>query len=1127
MANKLLTANQKTVNFKMYKHGKQWVFTSATALALALAGTTVTAHADTTAATTTTGGQGQSAQVTQPATQNQAGAGAADTITTYPHKDVIDNAVKGAQGTEGLEIIKDNDQTIKADNQADAAQQIEKDYNSQVQDIKDAQTRVEKGRHQQSNYQTYNNMHGDTSSLDQAVQDAKGIPGLNVVKDADNKSSFSSDDDDALAKWGTVTQKEYQSEVDAINKAVDTQKRNEAVYEEEMQKWRTSNPNNEQALTTEDVKQHLSLGREPGASLNIISTNGTEDESFFWPYGWIQQGVNEHSYGTNTDDFEKMKQAAKMDSQSVKTIVFPANASGNVTVEYSGLANSNYVDSNGNKVNISKIRITYTVASSNLKHGIIIFSDPTDGFGELNTDNITLSNFSFYDSEGNKINLENGTAYLAVTSLNHHSQGLIETVTGGPGTTAFALAGSSVTLHDGNSLYADHNNEDLAHGGDWDLAAHGGQSWDNKGAYEYYGSGLLSLSGSDFTVSFSTQSTNGNSVVQEPGNGPWFTFTTLIPETPTPKLKTTEVHYHYNTAIVTPPTQPTHETVHYHYDAYNYTPNAQKHFVDHGQISDNKVYADGSAITAQIDSTLPDAANFPDGLKSVVLDEDYSNYAKYVTSGDVSKVKITDLSNNSDVTNDFTITDDGQGHMTITLKDPSKAKGQTIRVTPSWTINKDVADQTALKNVAMLVVNGVKGDPATATVTTYNAKPHKDVELGDNVQGDTPNSIAGQTVPAGTVVTFPLSSNDLPANREQDVVTVVWSDILDDNLDYQSYKAYLPDANGQLIDVTDHVKLDQNGKNLKFTWDDYLIQLANENKASAFKKPVIDLVAKVNGNSIVATNKFDEAMTFKDLTGNQTNVDVTSNEVSVKTPDAPKPQKEDLNDQGQNIDGQEVTAGQHITYQLDWNFINDKGITASSGDIAKGFFFADPIDSNALEAGDLSKAQVIDENGNKVSGVSIKLYNSLSEAPELFQQEVKENGLTDKFSHGPFFLASADDPQDFFTKYVSAGKRLKVDIPTVVKDGYNGTFSNTAWQFEFGKATPTNTVTNTVKPSPKPAPTPVSTPRPASPAPAAPAAPQAALPQTGNNNNTAVIGLAIAGLAASMALAGLGLRKKN
>ena len=263
MANKLLTANQKTVNFKMYKHGKQWVFTSATALALALAGTTVTAHADTTAATTTTGGQGQSAQVTQSATQNQAGAGAADTITTYPHKDVIDNAVKGAQGTEGLEIIKDNDQTIKADNQADAAQQIEKDYNSQVQDIKDAQTRVEKGRHQQSNYQTYNNMHGDTSSLDQAVQDAKGIPGLNVVKDADNKSSFSSDDDDALAKWGTVTQKEYQSEVDAINKAVDTQKQKWQEYQDKLRNEQSKLSGN--SMNLNEIAQNLYLGSEPDA----------------------------------------------------------------------------------------------------------------------------------------------------------------------------------------------------------------------------------------------------------------------------------------------------------------------------------------------------------------------------------------------------------------------------------------------------------------------------------------------------------------------------------------------------------------------------------------------------------------------------------------------------------------------------------------------------------------------------------------------------------------------------------------------------------------------------------------------------------------------------------------------
>ena len=892
-------------------------------------------------------------------------------------------------------------------------------------------------------------------------------------------------------------------------KTITTQKRNNQKYDQSLVEYqreveRAAQLSNSHPINVHEITNGLRLNDENGihGQIEYLSPNAGLASGSDYAFQGLPPAPNAVSKGA----------------------YYNSNVPGDfIRVTYTGFgADDTYTDPSGQVHHINKLTVTFSNLQT-LGNGKASFIVALGAGGEgriwNGVDSLNVVSYyqtiNFYDDKGKPIEFAPGTAWLPVGSLSHWKDGHTEKIKVINGGKIFALVGGNATVHpDSGDLYQDEVS---------------GVNPDGTDTVNVLGTdggcGVIELSNG---ITVNPHITTGSGQ-----NSEWNYFVdnstsligdkTLVP----PIRELTSTHYHYNTAIVTPPTQPTHETVHYHYDAYNYTPNAQKHFVDHGQISDNKVYADGSAITAQIDSTLPDAANFPDGLKSVVLDEDYSNYAKYVTSGDVSKVKITDLSNNSDVTNDFTITDDGQGHMTITLKDPSKAKGQTIRVTPSWTINKDVADQTALKNVAMLVVNGVKGDPATATVTTYNAKPHKDVELGDNVQGDTPNSIAGQTVPAGTVVTFPLSSNDLPANREQDVVTVVWSDTLDDNLDYQSYKAYLPDANGQLTDVTDHVKLDQNGKNLKFTWDDYLIQLANENKASAFKKPVIDLVAKVNGNSIVATNKFDEAMTFKDLTGNQTNVDVTSNEVSVKTPDAPKPQKEDLNDQGQNIDGQEVTAGQHITYQLDWNFINDKGITASTGDIAKGFFFADPIDSNALEAGDLSTAQVIDENGNKVSGVSIKLYNSLSEAPELFQQEVKENGLTDKFSHGPFFLASADNPQDFFTKYVSAGKSLKVDIPTVVKDGYNGTFSNTAWQFEFGKATPTNTVTNTVKPSPKPAPTPVSTPRPASPAPAAPAAPQAALPQTGNNNNTAVIGLAIAGLAASMSLAGLGLRKKN
>ena len=290
----------------------------------------------------------------------------------------------------------------------------------------------------------------------------------------------------------------------------------------------------------------MSLGREPNAVLSIISSTGQEDDSFFLPQAWdTNLGPTR---GTNTDDFAAMKSYLKMDSKTVKTITFRENTSGSVTVEYSNLSNSKYTDVNGNDISIAKIRLTYNIGSSNIKHGIIIFSDPTDGFGELGVGNITLSNFSFYDQSGNKINLSNNSAYLAVTSLNNHGNGLIETVTAGNNTKAYTLAGSSISNHDG-SLYADQENDADRSGSSWKSVEHGGANWDNKGPNEYYGTGILSLSGTDFGMTFSYQNIDKDRGIQQSNGayGPWFTFTTVIPETPTPKRKTTEIHYHYNT----------------------------------------------------------------------------------------------------------------------------------------------------------------------------------------------------------------------------------------------------------------------------------------------------------------------------------------------------------------------------------------------------------------------------------------------------------------------------------------------------------------------------------------------------------------------------------------------------
>src|SRR5699024_3851392 len=111
----------------------------------------------------------------------------------------------------------------------------------------------------------------------------------------------------------------------------------------------------------------------------------------------------------------------------------------------------------------------------------------------------------------------------------------------------------------------------------------------------------------------------------------------------------------------------------------------------------------------------------------------------------------------------------------------------------------------------------IKTTSNTVKVVTYTPTTKKDVELGNVVHGDTPNSIAGEQVTYETIVTRPISTSDLLAKRAQDITSHIQSDNLANNLNYVSYTAWLPDANGQLTDVTSHVKLTQDGQKLTFT----------------------------------------------------------------------------------------------------------------------------------------------------------------------------------------------------------------------------------------------------------------------------------------------------------------------
>lgn len=322
----------------------------------------------------------------------------------------------------------------------------------------------------------------------------------------------------------------------------DTQKQNNEAwekFEQELAEFRKGkNITNPNGVSTAEIVQALTLGREPQAKVSISQLNG-------------KPGKVDPTHQQNTD------------SASYEYYLNPDNTGVALVATYTGLKNSYYYDSDGNKHNIAKIVRTFSnVTKQNWVHSwdweknpennanpyIWLYDDPTDGFWYYYASGITVTD-QFFDENGNPINLNND-AWLAVTSLNNQgannkvpaNDADVEQVTALSGGEAYALLGSSVTNHNG-TLYANSNNTNGTghNNGDW---------WDHKGDNEYYGSGLIKLSGNSVSLRFSTH--YDPSFTGATSHNVWATTTTIIPETPGPEKpkepKYTTINYHYDTS---------------------------------------------------------------------------------------------------------------------------------------------------------------------------------------------------------------------------------------------------------------------------------------------------------------------------------------------------------------------------------------------------------------------------------------------------------------------------------------------------------------------------------------------------------------------------------------------------
>ncbi|WP_172412456.1 SspB-related isopeptide-forming adhesin [Ligilactobacillus salivarius] len=476
---------------------------------------------------------------------------------------------------------------------------------------------------------------------------------------------------------------------------------------------------------------------------------------------------------------------------------------------------------------------------------------------------------------------------------------------------------------------------------------------------------------------------------------------------------------------------------------WTYTPDGEKHWVLDNNVTDNKIYFSGDKAVAQVSVDLPDASKLATPLNKLVLVDNYSDFADKVKL-DSAKV----LENGKDVTSEYDLTNK-DGKVVATRKDAAKTpSGKAVLVT-TFTINNGIENATALHNKGSVTFDSITDEVPDTPIVVFTPKAHKDVELGGDVKGDTENSVDGSLILNGSVVTYPITTSDLPAERAEDITKRVVKDTLDKNAEFVGFKAWIENDKGELEDVTSHYKLDKNGQDLTFTEDSYLLGLYNKDKSKQTHTPIIDLVVKAKGDAQKITNKATVL----------TNDNVTeTNEVSVDTPAKPTPTKVDKNEKGVNIDGKNVLPGSVNNYELTMDLAKFKGIKVTDQDLAKGFYFVDDYPEEALDV-DPQTFTYKTVDGKTVKGLSAKVYQSLSEVPENVATALKANGITPS---GAFVLISADTPAQFFKDYVETGTNIIVNAPMKVKEGFAGKYQNKAWQLIFGQGEATDIVSNNV-----------------------------------------------------------------
>ncbi|CKJ21984.1 Agglutinin receptor [Streptococcus pneumoniae] len=351
--------------------------------------------------------------------------------------------------------------------------------------------------------------------------------------------------------------------------------------------------------------------------------------------------------------------------------------------------------------------------------------------------------------------------------------------------------------------------------------------------------------------------------------------------------------------------------------------------------------------------------------------------------------------------------------------------------------------------------------PQVPTVHYHDYRLTTTPEIMKKVVNTDQDNLHDKTIAKDSTVIYPLTVDVFSSNRAK-TTTLTFEDYLPAGYAFDKEKTQAENENYTLT-------FDEAKNFVTLTAKEALLQEVNQDLTKSYQLVAPKLYGSLQNDGATYSNSYKLLINK----GTSNAYTVTSNVVTVRTPGDGKitsritPPKRNENEDGVVINDTVVALGTTNHYRLTWDLDQYKGDTSSKETIARGFFFVDDYPEEVLDLVDKGTS-ITTLDGKAVSGITVKAYASLSEAPKDLQDKLAHAKISPK---GAFQIFQPNDNQAFYDQYVKTGTSLNLLTKMTVKDSLYGqtkTYRNKAYQVDFGNGYKTNEVTNTlVSPTPK------------------------------------------------------------